>query len=123
MLGGIFICDKSNVNRYGGLSAFWVRSFYALAENMPIGKLFTHSANVVNVQEMSVAEFSKIYFSLLNEYTPDSIFLESQAFSQSSTNVRERSFDRAFGILDGKILSAAAVSDGDYVSYFLLPSQ
>jgi len=121
--GAIFICGKDSTSKYASTSEFWVISFNALIENVRVGEWFHKAVPLIRQNEIPQERFAAQYNYLLDNYTPDSDFLECQAFEESHTNLRERNFEDSINILDDLIVSSLSISDGDYVSCFILDDQ
>ena len=119
--GGIFICDEASVDFYASRQEFWVRSLYALTENIHgSGYVFNEVVSSIHPEAVPPAQFSEQYFHFLDSFTPETSFLEYQKFAETYTNLTDRKFSDSLNILNDSIISSIATSHGDYVSYFIL---
>jgi hypothetical protein len=116
---GIFISAKQSEDFYRDIFHFWVRAFFCFVEDISLGSFFKDIAPFVACKEISPAQFKHAYLDLIDNRTQDSNFAERQRYPQTRVELRNRTFDQCYKILDRpNIKSAVASSEGEYITYF-----
>jgi len=116
---GIFISTKQSEGFYSDIFHFWVRAFFFFVEDMNLGIFFQDAIPLIECKEISTSEFRNNYFALFEKRKPGFFFIENQQNPQTYIEINNRTFSKAYIVLDRpNIKSAVASSDGEYVAYF-----
>lgn len=118
--GAIFTCDKSSVSAYKGISDFWVRSFYALVENAWLGDLFHKVIPLIHWEPISSDVFVNQYRDMMKECDIESMAGKKCVEIGAPKNLDSDNINFAVNVLKDSVISSIAISNENYISYFIL---